>query len=250
MTRSAKTVHGGRRRIILVDDSASILSGLAYQARLRSDVELETFSEPASALSRIRQSPPDALVTDLRMPAMTGLELTIAARDIVPTLPVVVMTAYVTPHVRDELSGRESIEYLEKPFSLSALVAAVNRLTNSSTPGFTGSIYLPLLPDLIQLYALTQATGGLHISRESETGSIWFLNGEIVHASCEGTEGEEAVYRLLQWTGGSFALEAESRPPQRTIHHTWQALLLEGYRLMDELYGAEGGQSERAAMQS
>lgn len=100
--------------------------------------------------------------------------------------------------------------------------------------GFSGAISMPLLPDLLQIYTISLADGALTIRRDRERGTIWFDHGEIVHAECGGIAGEEAVYRLLQWRAGQFSLDREARAPVRSITASWQNVLMEGCRRLDE----------------
>ncbi len=222
------------RRVMLVDDEEALVWSLARQMqRERPDLVLEGHSDPAQALRRVNEAPPDVLVTDVRMPGMSGLELLLAARRAVPGLPVVVVTAYGNADVRAHVQGTPSVQYLEKPFAFSALLAAVERALAQRT-GFSGAISLPMLPDLIQLYALAQTSGALRITRGAEQGVLWFDRGAITHAECGALAGAEAVYALLRWDGGAFAVDAGAAAPRHTISASWQELLMEGCRLMDE----------------
>src|SRR5689334_7150367 len=73
--------------------------------------------------------------------------------------------------------------------------------------GFSGAISLPLLPDLIQIYTVSLANGALTIRRGVDQGTIWFEQGQMVHAECGDLVGEEAVYQLLHWENGHFSLD-------------------------------------------
>lgn len=113
--------------------------------------------------------------------------------------------------------------------------------------GFSGEISLPLLPDLIQIYTVSMATGALTIRSGSERGTIWFDRGEIVHAVCGEERGERAVYEMLHWNDGVFALDSGARAPERTISASWQNVLMEGCRLLDESGGGGGGMDTACA---
>ena len=219
---------------MLVDDEETLVWSLARQMRReRPDVAFEGHSDPEQALRRVNEAPPDVLVTDVRMPGMSGLELLLAARRVVPDLPVVVVTAYGNPDVHAHIQGTPSVQYLEKPFAFGALLSAIERAVAQPT-GFSGAISLPMLPDLIQLYALGQTTGALHITRAAEQGVLWFERGSITHAECAGLVGPQAVYALLRWDGGAFRIETGATAPRQTISASWQELLMEGCRLLDE----------------
>ena len=221
-------------RVFYVDDQEDIVWSTArLLARERPSLRVEAFTDPAAALEAMRQEPPDVLITDLRMDEMSGLELMVAAREIVPHLPVIVVTAYGGPQVTAALRGRSLVEYLEKPVRSASLIAAIERLLQRSS-SCSGTVSPPLLPDLIQVYVLSRTTGALNISCAEKTGTIWFDGGQIVHAICDEHSGEAAVHALLSWRGGDLSLDTKTRATERTITAGWQAVLVEGCRLVDE----------------
>lgn len=114
----------------------------------------------------------------------------------------------------------------------------------SRPEGFSGAISLPLLPDLIQIYTVSLANGALTIRRGTERGTIWFERGEMIHAICGEEVGENAVYRLLQWQTGQFSLDGDARAPIRSITVSWQNVLMEGCRRLDESNAAAGHPSK------
>lgn len=222
------------KRVLMVDDEEDLVWSTARQvARERPDLQFEGLSNPEEALACVRRSPPDLLVTDIRMPKMNGLELILAARGVASSLPVVVITAYGTPEVRAEVQRSQGVEYVEKPFTLQALLAAVDRALSRDS-GFSGAVSLPMLPDLLQLYAIARATGALRIAGAAQAGAMWFEGGEIVHAFCDAVQGNEAVYELLTWNGGRFTFDAGAPAPEHSIQSSWQELLVEGCRRLDE----------------
>lgn len=235
-------------RVFYVDDQEDIVwSTTKLLARKCPKMVVEGFTDPEAALSALEQHPPDIMVTDLRMSQMSGLELLVAARKIVPDLPVILVTAYGGPEVMAALQGRSLVDYLEKPVRTDTLVASIDRLLVRSE-GFSGAISLPMLPDLIQVYTLTRTTGALSIRRGGSSGTMWFDNGAIVHALCGERRGETAVYEMLSWQSGEFSLDTQAQAPERTITASWQEVLLEGCRLLDEAgrdaAAVDGGGSE------
>jgi CheY-like chemotaxis protein len=223
-----------KNRVLMIDDEEDLVWTLSRQiARERHDIDFEGFTDPLSALQRINEAPPDLLITDLRMPDMSGLDLMLKARAVSPNMPVILITAYGSTEVKREVMKRSSIEYLEKPFDLEIFLATID-MSLKRNEGFSGSISLQMLPDLIQLYALSQATGALLIKRGREHGSIWFERGDIVHSEYGEDVGQQAFFKLLKWQGGEFSMEPGKRAPRVTINMGWQELLIEGYRLIDE----------------
>jgi len=229
-------------RLILVDDEQELVRAtLRRLERLFPDLRVAGFSDAGSALADIRREAPNVLVTDLRMPGMSGLELLLAARSIVPQLPVVLVTAFGTPELGAELRRSPGIEFLEKPFAIDALVAAIER-TAAANHGWSGAVAQAELTDLVQMYVLGQTSGRLEIRQGSDCGEMWFDQGRIVHASCGELLGEEAFYRMMTWKNGQFALGRDGGPtPGANIEVGWQHLLLEGARRMDD---AQHGDAE------
>ena len=116
-------MKGRSRRVLLVDDQPEIL-GHARAALRRHGVEVITAPDGATALELAGDNCDglSLLITDLRMPGMSGDELAAALRERCPDLPVLYMTGFAGD--LEELVG-ERAGLLRKPFSGSDLVDAV-----------------------------------------------------------------------------------------------------------------------------
>lgn len=68
----------------------------------------------------------DLLITDLRMPFVTGLTVVYSVRKMFPTLPIVVLTAFGSPEVKDECLRQGAVAFLEKPLETAALLDVIN----------------------------------------------------------------------------------------------------------------------------
>lgn len=118
--------------IVVVDDklamAETIADGLA-------DAGFCTVAVPAGklALARIENESVDALVTDLRMPDMDGIELLMAAHGIAPDLPVIVMTAYGAVETAIESIRRGAYHYVTKPFKIEELIIYLNRALDEAS---------------------------------------------------------------------------------------------------------------------
>ena len=66
------------------------------------------------------------------------------------------------------------------------------------------------LPDIVQLYVLSSATGVLTVHRGDEEGHMWFEDGAILHAAAADQTGEEAFFDIMMWSGGSFSMQLGS----------------------------------------
>ncbi|MDI1432274.1 sigma-54-dependent transcriptional regulator [Polyangium sorediatum] len=117
--------------VVIVDDKLEMAEMLADGL---ADHGISAFAVATGkqALARIEAEPVDALVTDLRMPGMDGIELLTAARRAVPDLPVLVMTAYGALETAIESIRRGAYHYLTKPFKLDELVVYLGRALDES----------------------------------------------------------------------------------------------------------------------
>jgi DNA-binding NtrC family response regulator len=100
----------------------------------------------AEALDQVRQSVPDLIVSDVRMPGMSGLELLRAVREIAATVPFLVVTAYAD--LRDAVSAiREgAVDYLEKPLDFQEVLSCIGRALGLDESPHEPPGDLPALP--------------------------------------------------------------------------------------------------------
>jgi CheY-like chemotaxis protein len=82
----------------------------------------------AAALARMKESPPDIVVTDLKMPEMDGLEFVTAARDLHPDVPVILMTAHGSESLALEALERGAASYVPKSQLVDTLLASVKQV--------------------------------------------------------------------------------------------------------------------------
>lgn len=97
----------------------------------------------------------------------------------------------------------------------------------------TGSVDSPgpidaPLAELLQAICGARRSGQLTFRSGASFGYLFLQQGQVVHAVCGTVEGEEAVYHMLGWPPGSFALKDDVLPHKRTISATWEQLLFEG----------------------
>ena len=231
---SAMRLPSQRRRILLVDDEEALAWSLSSRLqKARPHDRVETAYDGESALPRVAAEPLDVLIADIRMPGMSGIDLVLAARGLYPELPVVVMTAF-KPADMTKLDQGPFTRFLEKPFEFDALLALVEAALAPQTVGFSGAISVQTLPDIVQLYVLSSATGMLLVRNRHGDGLLYFAQGSILHAATSRRVGDEAFYEIMMWSGGEFSMQVGVQPPERTVTSNWQELLMESVRRVDE----------------
>ena len=223
------------RRILLVDDEEALAWSLASRlAKVRPGDKIATANDGETALARVKEEPLDLLVADIRMPGMSGIDLVLAARKLYPELPVVVMTAFKSSDIT-RIEVGPFTGFLEKPFEFDRLRELVEQALAPQPVGFSGAISVQTLPDIVQLYVLSSATGVLSVRRKGTEGQLYFSPGAILHAVTPSQRGDEAFYEIMTWSGGEFSMRMNAPAPERSVRSDWQALLMESVRRLDEL---------------
>lgn len=110
------------KNILIVDDNAFILEGLAITfGILLKNYTILTAENGMQAVKIIESVPVDLILTDLRMPVMDGYQLVEHTKKIYPHIPVFVMTGVHTADVAERLRLLGVFQCVEKPFDYEAL---------------------------------------------------------------------------------------------------------------------------------
>jgi two-component system response regulator MprA len=127
--------HDGGVRVLVVDDEPAVREALERVLR-RDGYDVELVPDGRQAIRRQAAAPADAVLLDVLMPAIDGLEVCRRMRDTGDRTPVLMLTA--RDAVGDRVAGLDAgaDDYLPKPFSLDELLARLRALLRRS--GWTG----------------------------------------------------------------------------------------------------------------
>jgi DNA-binding NtrC family response regulator len=114
------------KSILIVEDDAGLLRAMkkvltGEGARVSATI----WAGDAIEILTRRQCPVDLVITDLRMPFLTGVTLVYSVHQIFPNLPIIVLTAFGTPELKAECLRQGATAFLEKPLDTTQLVAAI-----------------------------------------------------------------------------------------------------------------------------
>ena len=119
---AARPADATRRRVLVVDDEASIRDLLAKT--LSEEYDVDVAPDGRSALERMRMYPYDLLIADLKMPGMDGLAVIREAKRYKADLPVIIITGFSTESSAIEALNLGVSGYLTKPFRVRAVLNA------------------------------------------------------------------------------------------------------------------------------
>jgi DNA-binding NtrC family response regulator len=120
----------GLAPILVVDDESEMRSALSH-ALTRDGFTVESAASGMKALSKIKKDSVSLVITDLKMPEMSGMEVLGAVKKLEPEIPVIVITAYGSIHNAVEAMQAGAADYLLKPFSFETLVSTVKKVLAS-----------------------------------------------------------------------------------------------------------------------
>lgn len=124
-----------KARILIVEDEPNIVESLSFILR-RAGFEIDTATDGAQALDRVRRQPFEVLVLDIMLPGMNGLDVLKAIRSdqALSSLPVIVLTAKGQTNDRRMAETIGASAFITKPFSNADVVECVCRLAEDGLP--------------------------------------------------------------------------------------------------------------------
>jgi CheY-like chemotaxis protein len=202
--------------------------------------------DSADALLKAVDDPPDLVVCDYRMPGMDGRQLVekLKSRPATANFSAVLMASRAD--IDERLSPQDAADdYLAKPFFLKEATRRIKRTvdrialekmakTAPSDGVVRGNLSQMNVIDLMQSLEMGRKSCQLKLNNEGEKCEVFFVEGQVKHATYGSLVGDQAVFKVLRWTGGNFELNFEGKTDKETTQLNTQGLLMEGLRLLDE----------------
>jgi hypothetical protein len=148
--------------------------------------------------------------------------------------------------IDERLSPQDAADdYLAKPFFLKEATRRIKRTvdrialekmakTAPSDGVVRGNLSQMNVIDLMQSLEMGRKSCQLKLHNEGEKCEVFFAEGQVKHATYGALVGDQAVFKVLRWTGGNFELNFEGKTDKETTQLNTQGLLMEGLRLLDE----------------
>jgi len=219
------------RIVLLVDRDVARAATLAA-AGAPPGCLLRTATSLAEATRVLEQEPVAAVVLERQLLDPDPLTQLFALQGRFPLSRLAVFGGEPEPELSRSLAA-VAIPWPAGPLDEGGLQQLLAELVRRE-PGFTGTVADFDLIDTLQLLHLGRHSRGLRIVGPRETGTLVFVEGELVHAQLGEVTGVEAFLAMLKWTGG--LIQSGPVPPDvpRTVTGSWVHLAMEGLRRLDE----------------
>ncbi len=237
-----------KKQLLLVDADPRSVRVLEVSLK-KAGYSVTTAENASDALEKVEFSVPDLILTDTRLPGTDGYAFVKRLKDNreLSAIPVVFLTSEKS--IEDKMRGLElGVEdYLTKPIFVRELIARVTLLLarktqqsmattmpNSRRTRLSGSLEDMGVVDLLQTFEVSRKSGVARVADGPREARVYFRDGRVVDAVMGRLRGEEAVYRALLWTVGTFEVEFCPVANDEVITTSTQGLLMEGMRRVDE----------------
>ncbi|HUU12970.1 MAG TPA: response regulator [Terriglobia bacterium] len=232
-------------KILVVDDNPTILKLICKS--LEKAGELITATDGADALMKAIELKPDLIISDYSMPMMDGRALfeKLRARKETEDIPFVFVASRkeIDERLRMVVDGVE--DYFVKPFFVRELTIQARRITarlhqqkmeqmGARGGAITGSLTEMSLLDWMSSLEQGRKTCALVLRNGKDLCTLYFTEGQVTHATYGDLKGDPAVFKVLTWTEGEWALDFSKTASEQTTTMSTQGLMMEGLRILDE----------------
>jgi DNA-binding NtrC family response regulator len=242
--------QNGRPRVLVIDDEESMRHALARGLE-RAGFHCDTAATGRSGVEMFVGGGFDAVLTDVKLPDLSGLDIAAILTEMDPSIPVVVMTGYGTLEVALEAMRRGAKDYVQKPFSIEdvsrILTRAIHeRLLSRENRRLRALVERRLSPEGYEEVEAELASLRSSVSPPGANGAPPGSNGHVNGNGHAGSRGPlplreaqrsfevEYVEKLLARTGGNVAaasrLAGISRP---NFHKKLKTLGVDAHRFKE-----------------
>lgn len=219
-----------RQRILVVDDESLMRTAVAESLQ-SCGYRVTDADNGADAMTLFMKNNFDLVITDMRMPGMTGMDVLKSVKTRSPETPVIMITAYGTVNTAVEAMKAGAAEFIMKPFSLDDLESTVELVLGAAGKSVEQSAYagpqivtrdlrFKALLDMLQNVAKSKS--GILIQGESGTGKELIArfihrhsnrrNGPFVAVNCAAIPHTLLESEMFGFEKGAFSGASQRKP--------------------------------------
>ena len=235
-------------QILIVDDEENMRQILARLLTSAGYAVIDAASAQ-EAMSLLRKHPVALVITDLVMPGTDGIVLLTSLKEIDPSMPVIIITAYGTVHTAVTAMKKGAYDYVLKPFDNDEILFAVKKALSSNRyrsckwyRGAPGNLLIGTSEKIARIYELidriADSVGTVLITGETGTGKELVAHeihrrssrseGPFICVNCAALPDTLLESELFGYEKGAFTGAINSKPGRFELAH-------EGTILLDEI---------------
>lgn len=245
-----------RELILVVDTEIDQLTILELRL-ISMGFAVSTARTGKEALGKAKNDKPSLIITEADLPDLSGFDMIekLKADPETKDIHFVFLSKNDSSEAVTQGLQLGAEDYMTKPVKLDILGAKINTMmsrlkaekkTAPAASGVTGSLSEMALPDIVQILGAGRKTGWINLEDNGKTAHIEMEEGTVANAIIDDLKGEDAFYKILYWTKGTFSIDPTGTVTERLINMSNDSLMLEGFRRMDE--GVHGASEEDIAL--
>ncbi len=245
-----------QQKLMVVDTEPDLVTLLELRL-VNMGFAVTTASTAEDAMEKAKAELPSMIITEVELPDMSGLSMIeqLKAEPDLRDLHFIFISRKDDSASVNKGFQMGADDFIIKPVKVEILGAKINTMmsrlqaekkTAPAAAGVSGSLSEMGLPDIVQILGAGRKTGRITLEDNGRTCYIDMEEGQVVNASIDDIKGEDAFYKILYWTKGSFSIDPEAEISERLINISNDSLMLEGFRRMDEEAAGAGPEDDIA----
>ena len=224
-----------KKNVLIVDDEKEILRSLNYSfEKYKSKFQVAYASNIEKAKEVIDSFRVDTVVTDVKMPGGSGIDLLLHLRKTNPLIKVIIMTGYGDPEMKRSVLYSGAFAYFDKPLDNEELGKAIIRSFEHDTKDdFLKNLSLL---EILQFMSLSRYTGSVIVrTTKKEAGYIHMVSGQVVSAETKEESGVHAISQMVLWKNPEINSVKLQNVDQTEPIGNMQSILMQVAKIVDEM---------------
>ncbi|MBW2682213.1 MAG: response regulator [Deltaproteobacteria bacterium] len=221
------------RNVLVVDSDQVILRTLTSLLKNQGGfLDVFAATNTRQAIDLLQKTPVDLVITAIRLPKVDGFRLVSRLTKDYPSIKVIIMTRNAHPLLRASIKRFPSAVHLDQSHDISMLT---KRVFTELQIDYGGGVRGINLSSFLQMMELESCTCSLNVTSRDMVGSLWLKNGELIAATSQAAEGEEAALDILAWRNVFIDIDYTPHEVERQISVPLMILMVESSQHYDEI---------------
>ena len=223
------------KKVLIVDDDQEMLLSLKDGLeKYNESFSIIMAHDGQNALDKLKTTPKSLVVTDIKMPKVTGFAVLSFIMEHYPEIPVIIITAYGTPDLEKRSQDGGAVGWIEKPFMVDDLAKKIITTLRKESEG--GTLHGVSSGMFLQLIEVEQKSCTIRLldKTSGQNGVLFFKDGALLDARTNNLQGKNAALDIFSWDNVTLSIQNDCPIQEKKIQGELQAILLDAMRIKDE----------------